>query len=79
MRAKLHLPPPPPPPAPPVVPGMTLRDHFACAALSGLLVAHESDPEFACEIDHYAADAYRIADAMLAARRPRASKKAVAG
>lgn len=44
-------------------PGMTLRDYFAAAALTGIL-AHSDG----CPYDEFAAAAYEAADAMLAAR-----------
>jgi hypothetical protein len=47
-----------------VVQGMTLRDYFAAAALSGLL----SDPERDGSSKEYAYDAYHIADTMMEAR-----------
>jgi len=46
-------------------PGMTLRDYFAAAALTGLLA---SDPESTLRPDSAARSALRYADAMLAAR-----------
>ena len=62
-------------------PGMTLRDYFAAAALTGLLANSEAihagaEPTNSCLIsearDHvakdYAESSYRVADAMLAAR-----------
>jgi len=45
--------------------GMTLRDYFAAAALTGLLA---SDPESTLRPDSAARSALRYADAMLAAR-----------
>lgn len=46
--------------------GMTLRDYFAAKALTGLLTNPNNEDN---EIDKFvAADAYRMADAMLAAR-----------
>ncbi len=44
--------------------GMTLRDWFAGQALAGMLTATNDAP-----ITAYARDAYRMADAMLAARK----------
>jgi hypothetical protein len=44
--------------------GMTLRDYFAAAALTGLL----SDPRRMETPDGFADDAYMAADAMLKAR-----------
>ena len=43
--------------------GLSLRDYFAAAALTGLLSYY---PNFDC--DDYAADAYKLADEMLKAR-----------
>jgi hypothetical protein len=54
---------------------MTLRDYFAAAALTGLLA--KGEPEFEATEGYrtpgkYIQDtAYRLADAMLAARSPR--------
>jgi len=45
--------------------GMSLRDWFAGRALSGLL-EYESNPKDAAS---FATDAYRFADAMIAARK----------
>lgn len=45
--------------------GMTLRDYFAAAALTGLLA---SDPESTLRPDSAARSALRYADALLAAR-----------
>lgn len=45
--------------------GMTMRDYFAAAALTGMLT-DTTRPRF--NADTMAADAYRFADAMLAAR-----------
>lgn len=47
-----------------VVQGMTLRDYFAAAALSGLL----GDPERYGTSKDFATDAYDAADAMMEAR-----------
>jgi hypothetical protein len=47
--------------------GMTLRDYFAAQALSGLVL----DPQLGQEISTVASSAYRIADAMIAAREVR--------
>jgi len=45
--------------------GITLRDYFAAAALTGIL----SNPNTPPVAEHYvSADAYRLADAMLEAR-----------
>jgi len=51
-------------------PGMTLRDWFAGKAIAGILAHHEFDfaPIIAQAVNHAAADAYRIADAMIEAR-----------
>jgi|DEB0MinimDraft_3_1074331.scaffolds.fasta_scaffold102566_1 hypothetical protein len=46
-------------------PGMTLRDWFAGQALSGM----SANPEIYGKPSTYAADAYKCADEMLAARR----------
>jgi hypothetical protein len=50
--------------------GMTLRDYFAAKALQGLLAHPECDftPMTAAAQEQAAADAYGMADAMLAAR-----------
>lgn len=48
------------------VPGMSLRDYFAAAALTGLLSA-QADQSGITPLD-ISTDAFRIADAMLAAR-----------
>lgn len=45
------------------IPGMALRDWFAGQALAGLLA-----PGFASAASAFAEDAYKLADAMLAAR-----------
>lgn len=50
--------------------GMTLRDYFAAAALTGMLA---SDPEGTLRPDSAARSALRYADAMLAAREGGAS------
>ncbi len=47
-----------------VVQGMTLRDYFAAAALSGLL----GDPERYGSLKDFVTDAYQIADTMMEAR-----------
>jgi hypothetical protein len=48
--------------------GMTLRDHFASAALTGYLAAHSgADVRFPSQ-DEAASQAYDYADAMLKAR-----------
>lgn len=44
--------------------GMSLRDYFAGQALAGLL----ANPDVNGEVHHFATDAYRCADAMLAER-----------
>jgi hypothetical protein len=50
--------------------GMTLRDYFAAAALSGNVgYWNEFAPAYAQSLQHTAQVAYRIADAMLAARK----------
>lgn len=46
-------------------PGMTLRDYFAAKAMQGYCAM---DGSIDCNADDIAADAYAIADAMLAAR-----------
>lgn len=48
--------------------GMTLRDYFAAKAMQGYCAM---DGSFDCNADDIAADAYAIADAMLAARKER--------
>ena len=48
--------------------GMTLRDYFAAQALPQLMAYH--DDRLAWEHKHIASEAYAIADAMLAARKP---------
>jgi len=48
----------------PMTETLTLRDQFAMAALTGLLASCKTD----C-IDTYVRDAYRMADAMLEARK----------
>jgi len=50
-------------------PGMTLRDWFAGRALTGMLAAERGDVPEMITIEGYARDAFRIADAMLAARK----------
>ncbi len=45
--------------------GMSLRDYFATAALQGMIAADIAD----VTLDVSASDAYRYADAMLAARQ----------
>lgn len=50
------------------IPGMTLRDWFAGQALSGMLASVADDKAFRLAFTHAAPAAYRIADAMLAAR-----------
>ena len=47
-------------------PGMTLRDYFAAKAMQGY---YAMDGSIDCNADDIAADAYAIADAMLAARK----------
>lgn len=44
--------------------GMTLRDYFAAAALTGLLASHNAG-----HVDSLAEFSYRAADAMLEARK----------
>jgi hypothetical protein len=46
------------------LPGMTLRDYFAAAALQGML----ADSQCNGPVEGYANDAYQYADAMLAER-----------
>ena len=48
--------------------GMTLRDYFAAKAMQGYCAM---DGSIDCNADDIAADAYAIADAMLAARDER--------
>ena len=52
-------------------PGMTLRDYFAAAAMQGMLASPDGDRH----IERYAASAYQIADAMLAAREAKEESK----
>jgi hypothetical protein len=47
------------------LPGLTLRDYFAAAALTGLL----ADPNSTCTVEDFAEGAYECADAMLVQRR----------
>ena len=47
--------------------GMTLRDYFAAKAMQGFCAREVS---IECSADDIADDAYAIADAMLAARKP---------
>jgi hypothetical protein len=50
--------------------GMTLRDYFAAAALSGSVgYVNEFAPAYEASLKHTAQAAYRIADAMLEARK----------
>lgn len=46
--------------------GMELRDYFAAKAMSGWLASF--GPEDAVNVNHVAEFAYKVADAMLAAR-----------
>lgn len=48
--------------------GMTLRDYFAGQALTGLIETHPYWPQ-----EHHTSEAYKLADAMLAARAKRGS------
>jgi hypothetical protein len=48
--------------------GMTMRDYFAAAALTGLMSAHNSNGEWTFDTANAAKAAYRVADAMLKAR-----------
>lgn len=48
--------------------GISLRDHFAGLALSGLLSRPPKAPADIYGADMYASDAYAIADAMIARR-----------
>ena len=51
-------------------PGMSLRDYFAAAALTGSVgYVNEFEPAYEKSLKHTANAAYRIADAMLAARK----------
>ena len=54
--------------------GMTLRDYFAAAALQGLLAACRPGYEYTGDNgpQRCAAEAYRYADAMIAARKEEA-------
>jgi hypothetical protein len=47
---------------------ISLRDWFAGQALAGNWSGRESDKEYDSTVERVAANAYRIADAMLAAR-----------
>ena len=50
--------------------GMTLRDYFAAAALAGSVgYVNEFTPTYDASLVHTAEAAYRIADAMLEARK----------
>ena len=49
--------------------GMTLRDWFAGQALAGISSGHDRDGRWSWEANAAAREAYRIADAMLAARK----------
>ena len=50
--------------------GMTLRDYFAAAAMTGSVgYVNEFAPEYVASLQHTAQAAYRIADAMLEARK----------
>jgi hypothetical protein len=50
--------------------GMTLRDYFAAAAMTGSVgYVNEFAPAYAASLKHTSQAAYRIADAMLAARK----------
>ena len=50
--------------------GLSLRDYFAAAALSGSVgYVNEFEPAYEASLKHTATAAYRIADAMLAARK----------
>lgn len=48
----------------PLPDGVTLRDYFAAAAITGLL----ANERRRCDPDGFAGDAYMTADAMMAAR-----------
>lgn len=51
----------------PVINGMTLRDYFAAKAMQSILT--EADwGDHRCSAENMASDAYKMADAMLAAR-----------
>lgn len=47
--------------------GMSLRDYFAAHALIGVMIVHPNNHSYS--EDAMAADAYRLADAMLEARK----------
>lgn len=50
--------------------GMTLRDYFAAAAVTGICAKYGADFNYAPELAvNFARDAYRLADAMLEARK----------
>lgn len=51
--------------------GMTLRDYFAAAALTGFL--HNAEHHKFVDVPQVAAGAYKMADAMIAAREGGAS------
>ena len=51
------------------VPGMTLRDYFAAKALAGIMASPTSSGWDDAGADEIAACSYRLADAMLAARK----------
>lgn len=52
----------------PGTPGMTLRDYFAAAALTGMLARANSSPPAGKTRQGYATSAYDYADGMLAER-----------
>ena len=58
------------PPAPPLLPmfGASLRDQIAMAALIGIMSNHKVDIFVTGAVDKISIDAYKTADAMLAAR-----------
>ncbi len=48
--------------------GMTLRDHFAGLALSGIMASGHAIPNVQTQFNNIAEDSYRLADAMLKQR-----------
>lgn len=50
------------------MPGMTLRDYFAAAALQGVLASTEAAQGHKIHVQTLAANCYTISDAMLAER-----------
>lgn len=50
-------------------PGMTLRDYFAAKAMQGMCAAPMGKFPYQLEIESIACDTYKMADAMLEARK----------